>query len=180
MPGISNPASNSTNTADIATFNTTPTTGNGTTNPLINDSGRMIGGMVFDTANAGAFNIGAVSGAPTLELGNNLAITETATVVNPETINAPLGLHLPSSTNGGFTIQNNSSTGTAIMTLAGGLVNSVNSTRGTAWTLGGANTGNNIISGTITISNSGGIASTITKTGAGFGFSPVGTQSEAG
>jgi autotransporter-associated beta strand protein len=167
VPGI-NPTGNATNTTDIATFNTTLSADIGsTTNPIIIDTNRMIGGLTFDTANAASYFIGAASGSPTLMVGNNLTTQMTATVVNAQTINAALGVHLPSSTNGAYTIKNDSTTSTATLTLAGGLVNSPNSTRGTAWTLSGTNTGDNTVSGVINITNSGGIASSLIKAGTG-------------
>jgi autotransporter-associated beta strand protein len=172
VPGI-NPTSNATNTADVATFNAAI---NGTTlagsaaNPVINDgtagnvsSNRMIGRIVFDSA-AGAYFIGAAGSTTTLQVGNNLTNVEvTSSVLNPQTINAPLALHLPSSTNGFGAIRNDSATESATLTLAGGILNSPNSSRGSRWTIGGANTGNNTISGVITLSNSGGQTSTLTK-----------------
>ena len=167
VPGIVYTANN-TNTADIATFNGVITVNGGAASPVTTETNRMIGRILFDTGNAGSYFIGAASTPPTLTLGNNLTnIDVTATVVNPQTINSPIALHLPSSTNGNGSIQSNSSSSSATLTLAGGILNSPNSSRGTAWTLGGVNTGNNLISGTVTISNSGGQASSMTKNGIG-------------
>ncbi|HSV15266.1 MAG TPA: autotransporter-associated beta strand repeat-containing protein [Tepidisphaeraceae bacterium] len=175
VPGI-NPTGNSTNTTDVATFNAALSVVGGTTigdinNPILIDGtasssgSRMIGRLTFDTANAGAYYIGAASGSPNLQLGNNLGINMTATVVNPEVVQAPISLHLPSSTNGVGSITNDSTTSSATLTIAS-ITNSLNSTRGTAWTLGGANTGNNVVH-SISISNTGGVSSSVTKTGAG-------------
>ncbi|MFT3789230.1 MAG: autotransporter-associated beta strand repeat-containing protein [Tepidisphaeraceae bacterium] len=171
VPGI-NPTGNSTNSTDVITFNTNPA--NGTTNPIIIDgsgntsTNRMVGRILIDTANAGAFQIGAIGGTTTLQLGNNLTVVDvTSTVVAAQTINAPIALHLPSSTNGAATVQNNAAGTTAILTLAGGILNSPNSTRGTVWTLGGSNTGDNTVSGIISMSNTGGVSSSIIKTGLG-------------
>lgn len=88
-------------------------------------------------------------------------------MTSSQTINYPAALHLPSSTNGAATISNDSTTPGAALILAGGIVNSPNSTRGTAWTLGGSNTGENTISGRISGTNIGGINTSVTKTGAG-------------
>ncbi|NDC75124.1 PEP-CTERM sorting domain-containing protein [bacterium] len=166
-PGVIT-TTNANNTTDIATFNSALSgTIGSSSNPIIIDTNRMIGGLTFDTQNAASYFIGAASGSPTLMVGNNLTTQIKATVTNAQTINAALGVHLPSSTNGAYTIKNDSTTSSATLTLAGGIVNSPNSTRGTAWTLGGTNTGDNTISGVINISNSGGIASTITKSDSG-------------
>jgi len=164
-PGIVYTANN-TNTTDVATFNSNPT--NGTTNPVLIEVNRMIGRIVFDTASAGSFNIGPVSGTTVFTFGNNLTILNvTSSVTNPQTINYPVALHLPSSTNGAATISNDATSTNAALILAGGIVNSPNSTRGTAWTLSGGNTGENTISGRINLTNTGGINSSVTKTGAG-------------
>lgn len=163
-PGIF-PTANNTNTADVATFNAALSGGiGGSGNPIVIDANRMIGSLLFDTANAGSYVVGTNT---SLQVGNNLSITVNAAVVNPQTVNANLQLHLPSSTNGAYTIQNNSTTSSATLTLQGSIGNPINSTRGSAWTLGGTNTGANTISSNITLTNSGGIASTLTKVGAG-------------
>lgn len=163
--------SNSTNTADVATLNAAingTTLAGSSTNPILTEANRMVGRILFDTANVGSHYIGATSGSPTLTFGNNLTILDvTSTVVNGQTINAPVALHLPSSTNGAFTIQNNSSTGGATLTLAGGIMNSPNSTRGSLATLRGTNTGENTVSGNIVLTQTGGTASTLTKADAG-------------
>jgi fibronectin-binding autotransporter adhesin len=159
--------SNATNTADVATFNApvnATTLAGGSTNPVITETNRMVGRILFDTANVGSHYIGAASGSPTLTFGNNLTILDvTSAVVNGQTINAPVALHLPSSTNGAFTIQNNSSTGAATLTLAGGILNSPNSSRGSFATLRGSNAGENTVSGNIVLTQTGGITSNLTK-----------------
>ncbi|MBU6223035.1 MAG: autotransporter-associated beta strand repeat-containing protein, partial [Planctomycetes bacterium] len=166
-PGIVYTA-NATNTTDVATFNSSPGNGNGTTNPVLIEVNRMIGRIVFDTASAGSFTIGPVSGTTVFTFGNNLTILNvTSSVTSSQTINYPVALHLPSSTNGAATISNDSTTPGAALILAGGIVNSPNSTRGTAWTLSGSNTGENTISGRISGTNNGGINTSITKTGVG-------------
>ena len=166
-PGIIYTA-NATNTTDVATFNSTPGNGNGTTSPVLIDVNRMIGRIVFDTANAGSFTIGPVSGTTVFTFGNNLTVLNvSSSVVNPQTINYPVALHLPSSTNGAATISNDATSTSATLILAGGIVNSPNSTRGTAWTLSGSNTGENTISGRISGTNVGGISTSITKAGVG-------------
>ncbi len=177
VPGI-NPTGNATNTTDVATFNAAinaTTLAGSATNPSIPDgtvgnisSNRMVGRLVFDTAAVGAHVIGAAGSTTTLQVGNSLTnVDVTATVVNPQVINSPLGLHLPSSTNGFGIIQNNAASTSATLTLAGGILNSPNSTRGSQWTLRGSNTGENIVSGNIAITNNGGQNSTLTKAEAG-------------
>lgn len=170
VPGIIY-TSNATNTGDVATFNAAI---NGVTNagsggnPIIAETNRMIGRIVFDTAGAGSHFIGSAITPPTLTFGNNLTIVDvTTTVVNPQTFNAPVALHLPSSTNGAYTIQNNSTTSSATLTFAGGLLNSPNSTRGTVATIRGTNTGENTVSGNIVLTNTGGITSRLNKSDAG-------------
>lgn len=177
VPGI-NPTGNATNTTDVATFNAAingTTLAGSATNPSIPDgtvgnisSNRMVGRLVFDTVDAGAYVIGAAGSTTTLQVGNNLTnVDVTAAVVNPQLINSPLGLHLPSSTNGFGIVQNNATSTSATLTLGGGILNSPNSTRGSQWTLRGSNTGENTISGNLTLTNTGGQTSTVTKAEAG-------------
>lgn len=167
VPGIVYTANN-TNTTDIATFNGAITANGGSSSPVVTETNRMIGRILFDTANAGSYVIGAASTPPTLTFGNNLTnLDVTAAVVNPQTINSPVALHLPSSTNGFGSIQSNSTTTSATLNLVGGILNSPNSSRGTVWTLGGTNTGENTISGPVTITNTGGQNSKLIKTGVG-------------
>jgi len=176
VPGI-NPTGNNNNTADVATFNApinATTLAGSESNPIINDgaghagNNRMVGRIVFDTADAGHYFIGAPASTTTLLLGNNLTVLDvTASVVNGQTINAPVALHLPSSTNGAFTIQNNSSTINATLTLAGGILNCPNSSRGTTGTLRGSNTGENTVSGNIVLTQTSGTTSNLTKADAG-------------
>ncbi|GAA5125579.1 autotransporter-associated beta strand repeat-containing protein [Luteolibacter yonseiensis] len=165
-PGIIYTA-NSTNTTDVATFNSAinaTTLAGSAGNPIITETNRMIGRILFDTAGVESHHIGAASGSPTLTFGNNLTILDvTASVIHGQTINAPVALHLPSSTNGGFTIQNNSTTSGATLTLAGGILNAPNSGRGTLATLRGSNTGENTVSGNIVLTQTAGITSTLTK-----------------
>src|ERR1035437_837119 len=162
-------AGNNANSADMVTFNapltvlTTNIIDNGdgtfTTNialigsagaPINNDNARVVGSILFDTVNCGAYVIG-IAGGNTLgltaaynntKIGSN--ITVSATVTNPITFNAPIHFRFASSANGGYSITNNATSTNATLYFDVLWPDSAN-TRPLALTLAGSNTGTNTI-----------------------------------
>ena len=166
VPG--NTTSGLTASADTGTFNSAVGANNygSSGTPITIDAGRTIKGITFDTSSVGAFNIGAVSGSPSLYLSNAGAIQTTATAIaSNETINAPLVLVPASATTAGAYSFTSSSTSTGILSFAGN-VSAGTTTNKETLTLNGTNTGANTISGGI---SDGGAAQglAISKSGAG-------------
>lgn len=124
------------------------------------------GSIFFDT-NATSFSLGALAGN-TITLANSggISILSTLTAANQTfTINAPLILTPDSTTTpGDFTIQNDGSSASTILVIAGGISSSTTSGTETL-TLAGSNTGANLISGII--ANGGAASLTLTKSGSG-------------
>lgn len=147
---------------DIATFNTALAGGTigSITDPINNENQRYVRSVLFNTASAGAYVIGT-TGGNAFWVGHNGNVTVGADVTNPQAINAPTNIRLPSSTNGVFSFVNNSSTPTATLTLPVVQSGSAN-TRPLSITLNGSNTGNNTI-GSLTDSG----ALLVIKEGAG-------------
>jgi hypothetical protein len=116
-----------TNSTDVATFNASiaNTWGNSGT-PVVIDSGRNIGTILFDTGSVGSYTIGSTTG-PALIISNAGAITMNSTVAASQTINAPLTLNGTSGT--ALTITNNASSSSNILTIGGNITSS--STSGT-------------------------------------------------
>jgi autotransporter-associated beta strand protein len=142
-------------TGNIATFDNA-----GNLNTILDlGTGVTINTILFDTANAAAYTIGAGgAGAQTLTLNANGAITLNNTVANDQLFNANLALGTANGSNT-FTFTNDT---TKLLTLAGSV--STTATTGTkAVTIAGS--GNTTISGNITNGPGGTVA--ITKNGAG-------------
>lgn len=145
-------------TGDTAIFNNA---GNG--NTIIDlGAGITLNTLLFDTAGAAAYTIGAGAvGSQTLTLDNGGAITINAAVTTSQLINAALILG-----NDGtaqiFSITNNSTTGGQLLTLAGGITGS---TGAGIKTLAVAGAGNTLISGIIGNGTTGTVA--LTKSDAG-------------
>ncbi len=97
--------------------------------------------LIFDTANVNSLTIGATSG-PALLLTKGGQIQTTSTVINSQTINAPLVLE------GNYTFTSGASTNSATLTFGGGITPAATS-GGTTLTLNGSNTGANTISGAL-------------------------------
>ncbi len=174
--GVVTPPGNTTltyTTGDIATFNTAVSGGFGSSaTPIVIDASRTITGITFDTATVGAFTIGTNAGNKlTLSAAANgsNSIQMTATAATSQVIAAPIGFVAPSSTNGQYTFQNNSTTTAATLTLSGAITNNSSSTRPTGIILAGTNTGANTISGAIAFSAYTGTQNVplLTKNGAG-------------
>lgn len=124
------------------------------------------GSISYDT-NATSFALGTLAGNTlTTANGGAISILSTLTAANQTfTINAPLILTPDSTTTpGAFTIQNDGTSPSTILVIAGGISSSTTSGTETL-TLAGANTGANVISGVI--GNGGASSLTLTKSGAG-------------
>ncbi|OYV05898.1 MAG: hypothetical protein CFE26_09155, partial [Verrucomicrobiales bacterium VVV1] len=107
-------AANATYVRDInetATFNTALAGGTigSITDPINNENQRYVRSVLFDTASVGSYVIGTVGGNA-FWVGHNGSVTVGANVTNPQVINAPTNIRLPSSINGVFSFVNNSST----------------------------------------------------------------------
>jgi autotransporter-associated beta strand protein len=146
-------------TGDTATFNaTSASVNNNTTIDL--GTGVMIGTILFDTANAAAYTIGAGAvNSQTLTLNNGGAVTMNSTVANNETVNSALVLGTDGSTQT-FTLTNNSTTNA--LTVAGGITGSTGSG---VKTLAVAGAGSTALSGIIGNGTTGTVA--LAQSGAG-------------
>ncbi len=151
--------------ADIGLFNTA-LTGN-----ITLAAATSVGSINFDTnANNSSTNnliIGTIGGnSLTFANAGNLSILASLTGTGKTfTVNAPIILTPASATTAGaFTIQNNATSATNGLVVAGG-ISSGTTTNTETLTLGGTNTGNNLISGII--SNGSATIFAVTKTGAG-------------
>lgn len=183
VPGADNMFGNST-VADIASFtNPIPASliGSATRPVMIDDAtivtttnrSRQIGGMIFDTANCGAYVFSGTTpavypGTGILYVTYNDNIVMNAPVPNSQTFLLPVLIRLPSSTAGLFSIINNSTNPSAVFNF-NSITNDSATSRGTIFTLSGSNTGTNTI-GTLSegISlNSVGAAAGLTKSGTG-------------
>jgi autotransporter-associated beta strand protein len=161
IPGALNLTGNTVNN-DVATFNS-PLFGGigGVANPILTDDGttlgarsRQIGGIMFDTADCGAYVIsnnspavlpstGITAETGILNVSHNGTIQLTAAVINSQRIMVPLFTRLPSSTAGIYNFVNNSTNAATLYINA--VTNDSANTRGTDFTLGGSNTGTNTI-----------------------------------
>ena len=127
-------ATSGTSSSDIATFT------NASSIATINcASAFVIGGFVFDTANASAYTINTSGG--TWRLSGGGIIRTTGTIVNKQTITGQLRMATGSS----ITLISDSTTPSATLNITGGIA--VNNSASTVNTLilGGTNTGPNIL-----------------------------------
>jgi autotransporter-associated beta strand protein len=125
--------------------------------PLVIDVGRNLQNISFDTASVNSLTIGSVTGNPLL-LTSGGTIRTTSTVVNPQTINAPLILE-------GDYMFTSGATATAATLTFGGRITPAATSGNTTLTLNGSNTGSNTIAGVLTDNGSGVLA--VTKDGLG-------------
>jgi autotransporter-associated beta strand protein len=121
--------------ADTALFNSAPTN----TAPTLSASS-FIGNITFDTSTAAAYNIGG--GGFNLTLSNSGTVQITGTVVNAQTISAPLIL------GGNGTFNNLATSSSATLNVSGSITGSA-ATGSDTLTLAGTNTGANTLSGVI-------------------------------
>lgn len=124
------------------------------------------GSLQFDT-NASSFSLGSLAGnSLTFANAGSLSVQSTLTGTGKTfTVNAPIVLTPASGTTAGaFTIQNNATSATNTLVVAGGISSATTSNTETL-TLAGTNTGANTISGAITKGSATTFA--VTKSGAG-------------
>lgn len=162
VPGVVNNAVNNAVNNDLATFNSPIFSGRGgAANPIIIDDGtvvgakgRMLGGILFDTTNCGAYVFYSPSSQATtsdggletglLNLCHNGGITNNINVTNVEKFLVPIGIRLPSSTDGIFNLVNLATNPAATLYLTNLFLNGA-TTRGVTYVLDGSNTGTNTI-----------------------------------
>jgi autotransporter-associated beta strand protein len=124
---------------------------------VILDAGRNVQNLTFDTAGVTALTVGTASGNALLLTANGKLLV-TSTVVNPQTINAPLVLE------GDYTVINSANSSSASLNLGGKIVPAATSGI-TTLTLDGNNVGMNTISGMLSDNGAGQLS--IAKSGAG-------------
>lgn len=125
--------------------------------PSTIDAGRNVQNITFDTASVNALTIGAVAGQSLLLTAGG-TIQTISTVVNTQTINAPLVLE------GNYTFTSGASSNSAILNFGGGITPGP-TTGTTTLTLNGGNTGANTIGGVLANHGAGILA--VTKSGSG-------------
>ena len=141
-----------TTNTDTALFNQ-----NAPNSPLTIDAGRNVQNITFDTASVNSLTIGTVGGQALLLTAGG-TIQTTSTVVNPQTVNAPLVLE------GDYTFTSGASSSSATLSFGGGITPAATSGV-TTLTLNGGNTGANTISGVLADNGAGQLA--VTKSGTG-------------
>jgi autotransporter-associated beta strand protein len=148
VPGSIGSATNT----DTATFNQ-----NAARSPLAIDSGRNLKAIIYDGASVNSLTIGATGGQALLLTAGG-TIQTTSTVVNAQSINAPLVLE------GDYVFATGASLSSATLSFGGGI--SLGATSGvTTLTLEGSNVGGNTISGVLADNGSGLLA--VIKSGTG-------------
>ncbi len=164
---------NNTNWADAGNwFGAVPGTHGSTTNtdtalfgrnaahlPLTIDSGRNLQNITFDTANVNSLTIGTFGG-PALLLTAGGTIQVTSSVVNPQTVNAPLVLE------GDYVFTSGATNDSRATLDFGGQIIPGATSGTTALTLDGSNAGRNTVRGLLA-DNDGSGELAVTKSGAG-------------
>ncbi|MEI6492545.1 MAG: autotransporter-associated beta strand repeat-containing protein [Verrucomicrobiota bacterium] len=128
---------------DTATFSANATNGL-IGNPVFLSAATGVKNIIFDTSNASAYVIGS-TGGNTLQVASGGALTINSSVINTETINAPISIQ---STTATVTVSNNAASPSTLFNLGGNITASAVSGT-TTLALSGSNTGNNTLSGTI-------------------------------
>jgi autotransporter-associated beta strand protein len=141
-----------TTNTDTAVFNQ-----NAPYSPLTIDAGRNLQNITFDTASVNPLTIGAVDGQALLLTAGG-TIQTTSTVINAQTVNAPLVLE------GSYTFTSGAGSNSATLSFGGGITPGATSGV-TTLTLDGGNTGTNTISGVLDDNGAGRLA--VTKSGMG-------------
>jgi autotransporter-associated beta strand protein len=129
-------ATSGTTSTDTAYFRQTAAN-----SPLVVDAARNVQNITFDTANVNSLVIGT-TGGPSLLLTAGGTVQTTSTVVNSQTINAPLVL------GGDYTFNSSASTPSATLHFGGAITPSA-SNGTTTLALTGSNAGANTISGVL-------------------------------
>jgi fibronectin-binding autotransporter adhesin len=139
-------ALNSVTVTDVVTFvEPLPISGIGSiSNPITNDATRGVRGLVFDTANCGAYVFGNSVFDNPLEVNHTGNIQMGAAVANPIIFKQSIRVRLPNSTNGRYDITNNASNPNATFFFAA-ITNTSAGTRPLDIYLNGSNTGTNTI-----------------------------------
>lgn len=161
-PGQVNNTVNNGIDNSVATFNSPIYSGlGGAANPIqiddatvLNGKGRMLGSIIFDSANCGAYSFYSPSPAVlesasnpetgVLNLSHNGSVTMNASVTNSQTFLLPVEIRLPSSTWGVYNFINNSTNLAAILYF-NSVSNHSATSRSTTYYLGGSNAGTNTI-----------------------------------
>ena len=126
-------------------------------------------GITFDTTNCGAYFIASLT-PPVLNsngvlwVSHNGTIQMTAPVTNNQTILIPLNVFLPSSTDGKYTLMNNSTNPTAAL-IVSSLSWAQTGGRSVNYVLDGTSTANNVVTNLSNSTSTG--AGGITKQGSG-------------
>ncbi len=141
-----------TSNTDTAIFNQ-----DAPNSPLTIDPGWNVKNVTFDTASVNSLTIGTIGGNALLLTAGGM-IQSTSTVVNPQTVNAPLVLE------GDYTFISGAISNSATLSFGGDITPGAASGL-TTLTLDGGNTGENTISGTLADNGSGRLA--VTKSGSG-------------
>jgi autotransporter-associated beta strand protein len=141
-----------TTNIDTATFDR-----NASKSPLTIDTGRNVQNLTFDTASVNSLTIGTIGGQALLLTAGGI-IQTTSTVVNAQTVNAPLVLE------GNYTFTSGASSSSAPLSFGGGIIPGATSGV-TTLTLSGGNTSANTISGILADNEAGKLA--LTKSGSG-------------
>ncbi|MFN0076627.1 MAG: autotransporter-associated beta strand repeat-containing protein [Prosthecobacter sp.] len=150
---------------DTATFSATVSNGFGTTSPVVIDAGRNLKNITFSTAAASAYVIGTTGGNALL-LSSGGTIQTDSSVVNIQTVNAPIVLQPATPTTAGtYTFSSNAASATHVLNF-GGAISAGTTTSTQTLTLTGTNTGANTLSGSLSSTNAAG-GLILDKTGAG-------------
>ena len=144
-------------TASTTDISTAMFSQNAQNSPLVIDMSRNLKNITFDTASVNSLTIGSVTGNSLL-LTSGGTIQATSTVVNPQTINAPLILE------GDYMFTSGATATAATLTFGGRIIPAATSGN-TTLTLDGNNPGANTIAGVLTDNGSGVLA--VTKGGPG-------------
>ncbi len=145
-------AATGTSNTDTAAFNQ-----NAPNSPMTIDPGWNVKNITFDTASVNSLTIGTIGGNALLLTAGGM-IQSTSTVVNPQTVNAPLVLE------GDYTFRSGAISSSATLSFGGGITPGATSGL-TTLTLNGGNTGANTISGNLADDGSGQLAVTMNGTG---------------
>ncbi len=177
VPGNINQTANNTGSGDVATFNSPiPLSGiGGASSPIAPDDStnagrsRGVSGITFDATNCGAYYIASptppvLNSNGVLWVSHNGTIQMTAPVTNSQTILEPMNVFLPSSTDGKYTVMNNSTNPTAALMISS-LSWAQTAGRSVNYVLDGTSKANNTITNLSNSTSTG--AGGITKQGSG-------------